>query len=100
MVPRTTKPSDPNPNTNSKKQKVETAAPEVLPLVGGARKMKQAKPESVEEPQESTKTSHRPKGDAPDCFWQLVEPYCAPITDADIKLLQEGLRSVSGLESR
>lgn len=91
-VPRVSKPSDPNP---PKKQKVEAVTvPEALPLVGGARKIKQAKPESAaEEPHESAKTSHRPKGDAPDRFWQLVEPYCAPITDADIKLLQEGLRS-------
>ena len=60
--------------------------------------MKQAKPESAEElPIESAKTSHRSKGDVPDRFWQLVEPYCAPITDSDIRLLQEGLRSVSDL---
>ena len=93
-TPRVAKatPSDPNP---PKKQKVDT--PEVPPPApGGARKMKQAKPESAEEPPESAKTSHRPKGDAPDRFWQLVEPYCAPITDTDIKLLQ-GLRSVSDL---
>ncbi len=34
------------------------------------------------------------KGDAPDRFWASVEPYCADITDNDIKLLQEGLKNV------
>ena len=36
----------------------------------------------------------RGKGDVPDRFWATVEPYCADITDADIKLLQEDLKNV------
>ena len=35
------------------------------------------------------------KGDAPDRFWASVEPYYADITDADVRMLQEGIRSVS-----
>ena len=38
---------------------------------------------------------YRGKGDAPDRFWAAVEPYCADITEADIHLLQEDLKSVS-----
>ena len=34
------------------------------------------------------------KGDAPDRFWASVEPYCADITDSDLKMLQEGIRNV------
>jgi len=35
------------------------------------------------------------KGDTPDRFWSSVEPYCADITEADMRILQEGIRSVS-----
>ena len=35
------------------------------------------------------------KGDAPDRFWASVEPYCADITDNDLKLLQEETMNVS-----
>ncbi len=34
------------------------------------------------------------KGDAPDRFWASVEPYCADLTETDLKLLQEGIRNV------
>ena len=37
------------------------------------------------------------KGDTPDRFWASVEPYCADITEVDLKVLQEGIRSVSVL---
>ncbi|XP_064390478.1 transcriptional adapter 3-A-like isoform X2 [Halichondria panicea] len=33
------------------------------------------------------------KGDAPDRFWASVEPYCADLTETDLKLLQEGIRN-------
>ena len=36
----------------------------------------------------------RGKGDAPDRFWATVEPYCTDITEADISLLQEDIKSV------
>ncbi len=38
---------------------------------------------------------HSIKGDAPDRFWASVEPYCADITESDIQVLQDGIRSVS-----
>ena len=37
------------------------------------------------------------KGDTLDRFWASVEPYCADITETDLKVLQEGIRSVSVL---
>ncbi len=37
------------------------------------------------------------KGDAPDRFWASVEPYCADLTENDLKLLQEGIRNVRTL---
>lgn len=39
------------------------------------------------------------KGETPDHFWASVEPYCADITDSDIQMLQEGIRSVSSSSS-
>lgn len=31
------------------------------------------------------------RNDIPDTFWQLMDPYCASITDDDIKLLEDQL---------
>ena len=39
----------------------------------------------------------RQRGDTPDRFWASVEPYCADITEAHLKVLQEGIRCVSVL---
>ena len=34
------------------------------------------------------------KGDVLDRFWASVEPYCADITDTELNMLQEGMKSV------
>ena len=34
------------------------------------------------------------KGDVLDRFWASVEPYCADITEAELTMLQEGMKSV------
>lgn len=47
------------------------------------------------EPGKQDPTLLKAKGDAPDRFWASVEPYCADITEADVRMLQEGIRSVS-----
>ena len=47
------------------------------------------------EPGQQDSALHKVKGDAPDRFWASVEPYCADITNADIHMLQEGIRNVS-----
>ena len=36
----------------------------------------------------------KPKGDALDRFWASIEPYCADITENELTMLQEGMRSV------
>ncbi len=40
-------------------------------------------------------SSMKGRGEAPDRFWSSVEPYCADITDADIKFLEDTIASVS-----
>ena len=40
----------------------------------------------------------RGKGDAPDRFWATVEPYCADITEADVSLLLEDVKTVRSRE--
>ena len=42
----------------------------------------------------------RGKGDAPDRFWAIVEPYCADITEADVRLLQEDIKSVRKMPTK
>ena len=48
----------------------------------------------------STPTEHalvKAKGDVLDRFWASVEPYCADITDTEINMLEEGMKSVNAL---
>ena len=41
-----------------------------------------------------------PKNETPNRFWSFVEPYCAPITPEDIKLLEDLIKvSVSTFNS-
>ena len=37
------------------------------------------------------------KGDALDRFWASIEPYCADITQAEVTMLEEGIKSVKPL---
>ena len=37
------------------------------------------------------------KGDVLDRFWASVEPYCADITETEINMLEEGMKSVSAI---
>ena len=70
---------------------------------GDKQKLKHSKPvTSGIQPKEAGKEQglqdisiHKTKGDAPDRFWASVEPYCAPITESDLQMLQDGIRSVS-----
>ena len=46
----------------------------------------------------STPTDHaltKAKGDVLDRFWASVEPYCADITETELSMLEEGMKSVS-----
>ena len=63
---------------------------------------KKSKSQSVEVPS-TVSEDHTPsvdhtlvkqKGDVLDRFWASVEPYCADITEADLTMLQEGMKSV------
>ena len=47
-----------------------------------------------EEPTTVEYSTPKVKGDAPDRFWASVEPYCADISETEIRLLQDGLRNV------
>ena len=49
-----------------------------------------------QQPQQQQDTSLlKLKTEGPDRFWSTVEPYCADITQADIDMLEDGIRSVS-----
>ena len=64
--------------------------------VESERKSKHSKfQEGYEEGSTLEHSMPKPKGDTPDRFWASVEPYCMDITDADLKVLQDGIRSVS-----
>ena len=46
----------------------------------------------------STPVDHahlKAKGDVLDRFWASVEPYCADITETELNMLEEGIKSVS-----
>ena len=38
------------------------------------------------------------KGDVLDRFWASVEPYCADITETELNMLEEGMKSVREIE--
>ena len=38
------------------------------------------------------------KGDVLDRFWASVEPYCADITETELNMLEEGMKSVRQVE--
>lgn len=79
----------PSASTTSKRQKTEQ---EPTPPPRHTKKNKTHPTEANIEPH-SSKYKSKGKGDVPDRFWATVEPYCADITDADIKLLQEDLKN-------
>ena len=65
---------------------------------------KKSKTQSVEV-QSSTSEDHthsapvdhtltKAKGDVLDRFWASVEPYCADITETELNMLEEGMKSV------
>uniref|UniRef100_A0A8C4ZA86 Transcriptional adapter 3-like n=1 Tax=Gadus morhua TaxID=8049 RepID=A0A8C4ZA86_GADMO len=89
---------DPDPLASSrhkpKKQKLEGKAGHAPGPGPGRPKLKnlQAKVpeyEFNEDPQDIPRT---PKNDSPNRFWALVEPYCADITNEEIRLLEELLK--------
>ena len=64
--------------------------------VESERKSKHSKfQEGYEEGSTLEHSMPKAKGDTPDRFWASVEPYCMDITEADLKVLQDGIRSVS-----
>ena len=44
-------------------------------------------------PLQETPKPNVPKNETPNRFWSFVEPYCAPISSDDVKLLEDLVRS-------
>ncbi|KAJ0023242.1 hypothetical protein NQD34_003141 [Periophthalmus magnuspinnatus] len=89
---------DPDPAATSrhkpKKQKLDGKGSHAPGPGPGRPKSKNIQPkvpeyEFTEEPQDIPRV---PKNDAPNRFWASVEPYCADITNEEIRLLEELLK--------
>ncbi|KAJ3581067.1 hypothetical protein NHX12_017087, partial [Muraenolepis orangiensis] len=89
---------DPDPSASSrhkpKKQKMDGKGSHAPGPGPGRPKLKSLQPKAQEydfseDPQDIPRT---PKNDSPNRFWALVEPYCADITNEEIRLLEELLK--------
>jgi transcriptional adapter 3 len=78
------------PPATSKRQKAD---PEPTPPPSRHTKKNKTHPTEAAIEPHSSKHKSKGKGDAPDRFWAAVEPYCADITETDVRLLQEDLKN-------
>lgn len=90
---------DPDPSASSrhkpKKQKLDSKVGHTPGPGPGRSKTKnlQAKVHGYELTEESQEIPRTPKNDAPNRFWASVEPYCADITNEEIRVLEELLKA-------
>ena len=53
--------------------------------------------EQIRPDKETTNKPALPKNETPNRFWSFVEPYCAPITQDDVKLLEDLIKTHSDM---
>ncbi|XP_076371072.1 transcriptional adaptor 3 isoform X2 [Tachypleus tridentatus] len=85
------------PEEGKPAKRFKDASGKAHPLTGGGRPKKnfqsQAKFQEYEFSDSPVELSRLPKNDAPNRFWASIEPYCAEVTQDNIKVLEDLIKT-------